>query len=100
MLGDFVPDVSLDRSVIDDELAFEIHPAGINYSADNSGGDNSSLFDSKLIVDMSEFEDLSAVPKIQVLIRKRPLTTRELKKNEADIVKVVDENTIVLAEVK
>ena len=49
---------------------------------------------------MSEFEDLAAVPKIQVLVRKRPLTSRELKKNEADIVRVLDENTIVLAEVK
>jgi len=42
----------------------------------------------------------SSTPKIQVLVRKRPLTVKEQKKNEIDIVRVPDENTLVLAEVK
>lgn len=45
-------------------------------------------------------EQTATTPKIQVLVRKRPLTTKEQKKGDIDIVKVIDEQTLVIGEVK
>jgi hypothetical protein len=43
--------------------------------------------------------DVNQIPKIQVMIRKRPLTKKELKKSEKDIVEV-EECTVVVNEKK
>lgn len=34
---------------------------------------------------------MESAPKIRVVVRKRPLTTKEQKKNEIDIIKMHDE---------
>ncbi len=39
-------------------------------------------------------------PKIIVAIRKRPLTTNELKKNEKDIVEVDSNSTLIVEELR
>lgn len=39
-------------------------------------------------------------PKIQVLVRKRPLTGKEEARAESDIVRVLDEQSLVLLEEK
>jgi hypothetical protein len=49
---------------------------------------------------MSVQDYIANTPKIQVLVRKRPLTLKEKSKNEIDIVRVIDEQTLVIGEVK
>ena len=39
-------------------------------------------------------------PKIQVVVRKRPLTVREAKQDQADIIEVVSENSLTVKEEK
>ena len=39
-------------------------------------------------------------PKIRVIVRKRPLTRKELSKNETDVVDIKDGNTIIVKETK
>lgn len=45
-------------------------------------------------------QDIKRIPKIQVMIRKRPLTRKEKKKNEKDIVDVLNGQTIIVNEKK
>ena len=45
-------------------------------------------------------EQTFSTPKIQVLVRKRPLTTKEQKKGDIDIVRIIDEQTLIIGEVK
>lgn len=49
---------------------------------------------------MSLQDQLNSTPKIQVLVRKRPLTPKELKRGDIDIVRIIDEQTLVIGEVK
>ena len=44
--------------------------------------------------------DPSGFDKIRVCVRKRPRTTRELKRNEADVVKICGRQTVVVEELK
>jgi len=39
--------------------------------------------------------DFSHIPKIQVIVRKRPLTSKELSKNDKDIVDVIGKKVVV-----
>jgi hypothetical protein len=39
-------------------------------------------------------------PKIRVVVRKRPLTSRELKKSDADILEIRGEQNLVVKELK
>ena len=47
-----------------------------------------------------ETEELNGLEKIRVCVRKRPRTPREVKRNEADVVKVQGRQTIVVEEMK
>jgi len=49
---------------------------------------------------MSLLDQAQSVPKIQVVVRKRPLTQKEIKKGDIDIVRVLDEQNLVLSEEK
>ena len=49
---------------------------------------------------MSLIDQTPSMPKIQVLVRKRPLTAKEQKRGDGDIIKVLDERTLVIGEVK
>ena len=39
-------------------------------------------------------------PKIRVVVRKRPLTGREIKKSDTDILEVRNDNAIIVKELK
>jgi len=43
---------------------------------------------------------LSSTDKIRVCVRKRPRSTREMKRNEADVVKIRGRQTVVVEELK
>jgi len=49
---------------------------------------------------VEETEELNGLEKIRVCVRKRPRTPREVKRNEADVVKVQGRQTIVVEEMK
>ena len=49
---------------------------------------------------MSDHFNIANIPKIQVIIRKRPLTKKELRKNDTDIAEVRDNNTIIIKELR
>jgi hypothetical protein len=40
------------------------------------------------------------VPKIRVVVRKRPLNKREINKNEMDIIDIRNGNTVIVKELK
>lgn len=42
----------------------------------------------------------SSAPKIRVVVRKRPLTQKEQKKQEIDIIKIYDGQTLSVEELK
>ena len=39
-------------------------------------------------------------PKIRVVVRKRPLTGKEVKKNDQDVLDIVDVGSLILKEMK
>lgn len=39
-------------------------------------------------------------PKITVVIRKRPLNKKELARGENDIIRILDQNTVLISEIK
>lgn len=43
---------------------------------------------------------LDAIPKIRVVIRKRPLGSKEIAKKDKDIVQIKDGNTVVVRELR
>lgn len=43
---------------------------------------------------------MHSAPKIRVVVRKRPLTSKELKKNDNDIVKFYDSQSLAVEELK
>ena len=49
---------------------------------------------------MNETEENSSLDKIHVCVRKRPRTTREVKRNETDIVKVQGHQMVIVEELK
>ena len=49
---------------------------------------------------MAIAEQGAFTPKIQVLVRKRPLTNKEESRSEIDIVRVLDEQSLILLEEK
>ena len=49
---------------------------------------------------MDLLSNMKEPPKIRVVIRKRPLNSKELKKNDQDVLEVVDEGTLILKELK
>jgi len=48
---------------------------------------------------MSTF-DQSGIPKIRVVVRKRPLTNKEIKNGDIDVLEVRSHNSLVVKEVK
>ena len=42
----------------------------------------------------------AATPKIRVVVRKRPLTTKERAKNDTDIIKMYDHQSLAVQELK
>lgn len=51
-------------------------------------------------IEESPFQFLDSIPKIRVVIRKRPLTKRELLKSEQDIIEVRGTQSIIVREQK
>ena len=57
-------------------------------------------------INMREFTDYESVscnrdiPKIRVIVRKRPLVKKELQKNEMDIIEMRNSNTVIVKELK
>jgi hypothetical protein len=58
-------------------------------------------------VNMREYNDYDSscyssrdLPKIRVIVRKRPLGKKELLKNEMDIIEMRNSNTVVVKELK
>lgn len=45
-------------------------------------------------------ESAAAAPKIRVVVRKRPLTTKEQKKSDADIVRIHNPQSLAVEELK
>ena len=43
---------------------------------------------------------MEVAPRIRVVVRKRPLTSKERKKQEIDIVKIYDEQSLAVEELK
>lgn len=43
---------------------------------------------------------LDAIPKIRVVIRKRPLGSKEIAKKDKDIVQIKDGNTVIVRELR
>ena len=43
---------------------------------------------------------MESAPKIRVVVRKRPLTVKELKKPDTDIVKIYDHQSLAVEELK
>lgn len=39
-------------------------------------------------------------PKIRVVVRKRPLTSKELKRNDTDVLEMVSSETLIVKELK
>ena len=51
-------------------------------------------------IEDSTFQFLDNTPKIRVCIRKRPLTKKEIQRNDADIIDIRGPQTVVVRETK
>ena len=51
-------------------------------------------------MDMNMMKNTSEPPKIRVVVRKRPLTSKELKKADTDILEVRSSSHLVVKELK
>lgn len=51
-------------------------------------------------IEENAFQFLDNIPKIRVAIRKRPMTKKELSKNDVDIVEARGPQTVVVRETK
>ena len=49
---------------------------------------------------VAEADESSRLDKIRVCVRKRPRTAREIKRNDPDVVKIRDHETVVVEEMK
>jgi hypothetical protein len=43
---------------------------------------------------------IDSIPKIRVIVRKRPLNKKEVSKNEMDIIDIRNSNTVIVKELK
>lgn len=48
----------------------------------------------------SQYLDANKMPKIRVVVRKRPLNERELQKNDSDVVEPINDTTLIIKELK
>lgn len=53
-------------------------------------------------VQMSDYNNntTDSIPKIRVIVRKRPLNKKELLKNEMDIIEIRSRNNLIVKELK
>jgi kinesin family protein 2/24 len=49
---------------------------------------------------LNELQQVKDVPKIRVIVRKRPLNSKELKKNDIDTIEIRSGQTVVVKELK
>jgi hypothetical protein len=49
---------------------------------------------------MEILNNMKEPPKIRVVVRKRPLTGKELKRNDMDILEMIDSETLIIKELK
>lgn len=48
----------------------------------------------------NHFMKVQEPPKIRVVVRKRPLTQKELKRNDVDILEITSESNMIVKELK
>jgi hypothetical protein len=49
---------------------------------------------------MELLQNTKEPPKIRVVVRKRPLTSKELKRNDTDVLEMVSSETLIVKELK
>jgi hypothetical protein len=49
---------------------------------------------------MDILDSIKEPPKIRVVVRKRPLTGKELKRNDTDVLDLVDSQSLIVKELK